>query len=69
VFVDGNGDVRGVRAHLPLLDGDAVVGVLILAYDVRRPADPRELGGRPKLTRRQHEILDVVAARVGRRSR
>jgi len=63
VFVDGNGDVRGVRAqHLPLLEGDAVVGVLILAYDVRRPADPRELGGRPKLTRRQHEILELVAA-------
>ena len=63
VFVDGNGDVRGVRAqHLPLLEGDAVVGVLILAYDVRQPVDPRKLGGGTKLTRRQHEILELVAA-------
>ncbi|MGH2973003.1 MAG: PAS domain-containing protein [Gaiellaceae bacterium] len=63
VFVDGSGEVRGVRAqHLPLLEGDAVVGVLILAYDVRRPADPRTLNGRAKLTRRQHEILELVAA-------
>jgi PAS domain S-box-containing protein len=63
VFVDGNGDVRGVRAqHLPLLEGDAVVGVLILAYDVRQPVDPQKLGGRPNLTRRQQEILELVAA-------
>ncbi|HEY4413656.1 MAG TPA: PAS domain-containing protein [Gaiellaceae bacterium] len=63
VFVDGNGDVRGVRAqHLPLLEGDVVVGVLILAYDVRQPADPRKLGGETKLTRRQREILELVAA-------
>ena len=63
VFVDGNGEVRGVRAqHLPLLEGDVVVGVLILAYDVRQPLDPQKLGGRPNLTRRQHEILELVAA-------
>jgi PAS domain S-box-containing protein len=63
VFVDGSGDVRGVRAqHLPLLEGNSVVGVLILAYDVRRPADPRKLDGRTRLTRRQQEILELVAA-------
>ena len=63
VFVDGNGDVRGVRAqHLPLLEGDVVVGVLILAYDVREPLDPRKLSSRTNLTRRQHEILELVAA-------
>jgi PAS domain S-box-containing protein len=63
VFVDGDGVVRGVRAqHLPLFEGDAVVGVLILAYDVRRQLDPRKLDSETKLTRRQNEILELVAA-------
>ena len=62
VFVDSDGVVRGVRAqHLPLLDGDAVVGVLILAYDVRNP-DPAKLDSKTRLTRRQHEILELVAS-------
>src|SRR6059036_439130 len=34
VFIDGSGRLRGVRAqHLPLRSRDAVVGVLILAFD------------------------------------
>ena len=33
VFVDASGQLRGVRAqHLPLRSGDAIVGVLILAF-------------------------------------
>lgn len=63
VFVDGNGVVRGVRTqHLPLFEDGAVVGVLILAYDVRMPVEPRKLDGQTKLTPRQHEILELVAA-------
>jgi PAS domain S-box-containing protein len=62
VFVDGEGQVRGVRAqHLPLLEGDSVVGVLILAYDVRR-SRPLPLDAKPQLTRRQREILELVAS-------
>ena len=63
VFVDGDGQVRGVRAqHLPLLDGDSVVGVLILAYDVRQPNGAVVLNGSTQLTCRQHEILELVAS-------
>jgi PAS domain S-box-containing protein len=57
-FVDASGQLRGTRAqHLPLRDGDAVVGVLILAFDVPRPpSDPN-----PRLTPRQREILKLIA--------
>lgn len=62
VFVDGNGVVRGVRTqHLPLLEGDTVIGVLVFAYDARLPADRRKHVP-TKLTPRQHEILELVAA-------
>jgi PAS domain S-box-containing protein len=64
VFVDADGHVRGTRVqHLPLRDGDAIVGVLILAFDVRRP--PSEAISStldPRLTPRQHEILDLIAS-------
>jgi len=64
VFVDASGQVRGVRAqHLPLRSGDAIVGVLILAFAARRP--PSESAGlepHPRLTPRQREILDLIAA-------
>jgi hypothetical protein len=58
-FVDASGQLRGVRAqHLPLRAGDAIVGVLILAFEVQRSAfapigEERE----PQLTRRQRETL------------
>ena len=64
VFVDASGQLRGVRAqHLPLRSGDAVVGVLILAFGTRRP--PSGLIGlepQPQLTPRQHEILGLIAS-------
>jgi PAS domain S-box-containing protein len=63
-FEDAAGHLRGVRAqHLPLRDGDTVVGVLILAFEVRRPAS--ELvrpTADPRLTPRQREILDLIAS-------
>jgi DNA-binding CsgD family transcriptional regulator len=64
VFVDGGGHLRGVRAqHLPLRDGDAVVGVLIQAFEVRRArSEPVSVGPDPRLTPRQREILDLVAS-------
>jgi PAS domain S-box-containing protein len=47
VFVDVSGELRGVRAqHLPLRDGEAIVGALVLAFDVvRPPALPRASDG------------------------
>jgi PAS domain S-box-containing protein len=64
VFVDAGGNVRGVRAQqLPLRRGDAIVGVLILAFDVRQPLTGLAgIGLRPELTPRQREILDLVAS-------
>jgi PAS domain S-box-containing protein len=62
-FVDGNGEVRGVRAqHLPLFEGDSVVGVLILAYNVRQPHEPTTPGASAKLTRRQQQVLELIAS-------
>ena len=63
VFTDASGQLRGVRAqHLPLRAGDAIVGVLILAYDVSPPVEPSLLEREPRLTPRQREILDLMAA-------
>ena len=66
IFVDASGHVRGVRAQqLPLRDGDAVVGLLILAFDVQQPPpDPIGHEPRPHLTPRQREILELIAAGV-----
>jgi PAS domain S-box-containing protein len=63
-FVDGVGHLRGTRAqHLPLRSGDAIVGVLILAFDVRRPSsEPSRIKPDPRLTSRQRQILDLIAA-------
>lgn len=65
VFTDASGSLRGVRAqHLPLRSRDAIVGVLILAFDVG-PAPAAELVGsepEPRLTPRQREILDLMAS-------
>jgi PAS domain S-box-containing protein len=64
VFVDAGGQLRGTRAqHLPLHSGDEIVGVLILAFDARRPpSEPNGLDAQPQLTDRQREILDLIAA-------
>jgi PAS domain S-box-containing protein len=64
VFVDASGRLRGVRAqHLPLRDGDAIVGVLILAFGVgRQPSEPIPLEPDPRLTPRQLEILNLIAS-------
>jgi PAS domain S-box-containing protein len=64
VFVDASGDLRGVRAqHLPLRSGDSIVGVLILAFGAPPPpSQPMGLDPQPRLTPRQHEILELIAA-------
>ena len=63
VFVDAGGHLRGTRAqHLPLRHGDTIVGVLILAFDVRAPSESIRLQPDPRLTPRQREILALIAA-------
>jgi PAS domain S-box-containing protein len=64
VFVDAAGQLRGVRAqHLPLRDDDTIVGVLTLAFDVRRaPTEPIYFKPDPRLTPRQREILELIAS-------
>jgi PAS domain S-box-containing protein len=63
-FVDASGQLRGTRAqHLPLRDGDSIVGVVILAFDVRRhPSEPLRLRPDPRLTPRQREVLALIAS-------
>jgi PAS domain S-box-containing protein len=62
-FVDASGHLRGVRVQqLPLRDGDAIVGVLTLAFDVRRPSEIIGLKPDPRLTLRQRQILELVAS-------
>ena len=64
VFIDASGHLRGVRAqHLPLRSGGAIVGVLILAFDARRPpSGPVGLEPQPRLTPRQREVLGLIAS-------
>ena len=63
VFVDGSGKLRGVRAqHLPLRSGDEIVGVLILAFAAPRPLSESGHEPQPRLTPRQREILELIAA-------
>jgi PAS domain S-box-containing protein len=63
VFVDAGGHLRGTRAqHLPLRRDDAIVGVLILAFDVRAPSESIHLRPDPRVTPRQREILALIAA-------
>jgi PAS domain S-box-containing protein len=63
-FVDASGHLRGARVqYLPVRDGDTIVGILTLAFDVRRP--PSEIIGLkpdPQLTLRQREILELIAS-------
>jgi PAS domain S-box-containing protein len=62
VFIDGGGSLRGARVlQLPLTNSVGTIGVLILAFDVvRLPSVPN--GRELRLTPRQREILDLVAA-------
>ena len=64
VFVDESGHLRGVRVQqLPLREGDAIVGALILAFDVRQPPiAPIGLVPEPRLTTRQRQILGLIAS-------
>ena len=64
VFVDASGNLRGVRAqHLPLCRDDAIVGVLILAFaGALPPSLPIGVEPEPRLTPRQREVLELVAA-------
>jgi PAS domain S-box-containing protein len=64
VFPDANGNLRGVRAqHLPLRRDDTIVAVLILAFAAAPPqSQPIGFEPQPRLTPRQREILDLIAA-------
>jgi PAS domain S-box-containing protein len=64
LFVDAAGDLRGTRAqYLPLQEDGAVIGVLILAFDVlRRPSEPVRINPDARLTPRQREILGLIAS-------
>jgi PAS domain S-box-containing protein len=64
VFVDATGNLRGVRAqHLPLRRDDTIVGVLILAFaGALPPSLPTGVEPQPRLTPRQREVLELVAA-------
>jgi PAS domain S-box-containing protein len=64
VFIDTSGQLRGVRAQqLPLQVGDAVIGVLILAFDVHHlTSGPIGLQRWPQLTPRQREVLNLMAS-------
>jgi DNA-binding CsgD family transcriptional regulator len=45
------------------VDGETTVGVLILAFDVRRaPPEPVRLERAPRVTPRQREILELIAS-------
>jgi PAS domain S-box-containing protein len=64
VFIDASGQLRGVRAqHLPLRSGDAIVGVLILAFEADGLGQrPERNEPQPQLTPRQREILELIAS-------
>jgi PAS domain S-box-containing protein len=63
VFVDSGGHVRGVRAqYVPLREGEQIVGVLILAYEVRALPNGARVPCRPDLTPRQREVLELLAS-------
>jgi PAS domain S-box-containing protein len=64
VFEDAAGHLRGTRAqHLPLSRDGTIVGVLILAFDVRlQPSAPIRFEHDPRLTPRQRETLSLLAA-------
>ena len=64
VFEDAGGHLRGTRVqHLPLSRDGTIVGVLILAFDVRlQPSAHAQFEPGPRLTARQRETLALLAA-------
>jgi PAS domain S-box-containing protein len=63
LFTDAGGNLRGVRAqHLPLRHDDAIVGVLILAFEVSAPSESIRIQPGPRVTPRQREILALIAS-------
>ena len=63
VFIDAGGHRRVSRAQqLPVRDGDAIVGVLILAFEGRAQSELIGLRPLPQLTPRQQEILELIAS-------
>jgi PAS domain S-box-containing protein len=64
-FDDAGGHRRFTRAqHLPLRDGNEIIGVLILAFEGHRPPGDELIGLQPHpvLTARQQEILGLIAS-------
>src|SRR2546421_517937 len=63
LFVDASGRTRSVRAqYLPLRAGEAIVGVLILAFEAQTPSEAVRPARRPQLTPRQGQVLGLVAS-------
>jgi PAS domain S-box-containing protein len=62
-FTRSNGSLAHARIRLaPLRDGDAVIGVIASAWEVRyEESTHRRPPDSPKLTPRQHEILRLLA--------
>jgi len=64
VFLDGRGNLHGLRAiFLPIIGKGGVSAVLGLGFSAPDvPADPLPYEQLPRLTRRQREILELIAA-------
>jgi len=61
-FFDAFGNRRTTHAqHLPIRDGEKVVGVVILAFDADPASRPPDLPASPRLTQRQREVLALMA--------
>jgi PAS domain S-box-containing protein len=62
-YVDGDGILRGVRAQqLPIRENGEIVGVLVIAFDVRPGLKPVNVSSAPHLTERQREVLELLAS-------
>ena len=67
-FHDASGELRGARVHhLPLSVGGRIVAVLTLAFGAPTAGAPVRAGDQPRLTPRQREVLELVAAGLSAR--